>query len=284
MATPLILLSGYLGAGKTTLLKHILKNTDKKIAVLMNEFGEVGIDTEEIKKENIAVKELLEGCVCCSLQGELEAGLKEIIKEYSPELIIVETTGIAEADNLVIDIKDINSIRLEAVITVVDSDIMQRFPDLKGSAKIQIVAADLLLLNKIDLVENLTTIKETLRENNKTAPIIETRHCNVDLNILMGIEIGHHHIKKSNHHHHMQSFSIGTKEVKKEKFESFLNEIKNVFRIKGYVTINNTSYLVNYVGGRWTIEASQGQGKLVFIGENMNKQSIITAYNITTLR
>ena len=283
MATPLILLSGYLGAGKTTLLKHILKHSDKKIAVLMNEFGEVGIDTIEVQKENIAVKELLEGCVCCSLQGELEAGLQEIIKEYSPELIIVETTGIAEADNLVVDIKDINTIKLDAVITVVDADIMQRFPDLQGSAKIQIATADLLLLNKIDLVEDLTQIKETLHQVNKKAPIIETKHCNVDLNILMGIEIGHHHIKKSEHHHHMQSFSLGTKEVKKEKFELFLKEIKNVFRIKGYITINDTSYLVNYVGGRWTIEPSQGQGKLVFIGENMNKQSIITAFNITAL-
>ena len=87
--TPLILLSGYLGSGKTTLLKHILDNTDRKIAVLMNEFGEIGIDTATIKKKHINVKEILEGCVCCSLEGEFEAAVREIIKDYAPETVIL---------------------------------------------------------------------------------------------------------------------------------------------------------------------------------------------------
>ena len=96
MVTPLILLTGYLGSGKTTLLQHVLRNNDgRRIAVLMNEFGEVGIDTKTIRKETIAIKELLEGCVCCSLLGEFRAGIQEIIRLYKPDLIIVETTGIA---------------------------------------------------------------------------------------------------------------------------------------------------------------------------------------------
>ena len=274
MKTPLLLLAGYLGAGKTTLLKHILKHTDKKIAVLMNEFGEIGVDTKEIQKENIAVKELLEGCVCCSLQGELEAGLKEIITTYSPDLIIVETTGIAEADNLVVDIKEMDLITLDAVITVVDADIMQRFPTISGSAKIQIEAADLLLLNKVDIVDDLTKIKQQLKEIN-TAPIIETEYCKVDLNVLVNIEVGHHHLKKSEHHHHMQSFSLSIKEVNRDKLEKFLTNLKGVFRIKGYLTIDKESYLLNYVVGRYNLEQSEGPQKLVFIGEKMDKQKII---------
>ena len=283
MQTPIILISGYLGAGKTTLLKHILKHTDKKVAVLMNEFGEVGIDTKEIQKENINVKELLEGCVCCSLQGELEAGLKEIIDNYAPEVIIVETTGIAEADNLVVDIKDVDFVKLDVVITVVDADIMLRFPDVKGSAKIQIEAADLILLNKVDLVDDISVIFKKVRELNGKSPIIETEYCAVDLSLLMSVEIGHHHLKKSDHHHHMQSFSVGVKNVDKEKFSKFLDEVKNVFRIKGYVFIEGQSHLLNYVGARWTLEKSEGAGKLVFIGENIKKKAIITALNITSL-
>jgi len=277
MKTPLILISGYLGSGKTTLLKHILKNTDKKIAILMNEFGEVGIDTIEIKKENITVKELLEGCVCCSLEGELEAGLKEIIKEYHPDIIIVETTGIAEADNLVVEINnELDFVSLDAVITVVDADVMDRFPEISGSAKIQIEAADLLLLNKIDLVneKKLQKISEELKKVNKKAPIIETKFCKVDLDVLLSVEAEHHHIKRTKHHHHMVSFVIEVKNLIKDKLEGFLNELSvSIFRVKGYLVVDDKKYLLNYVAGRWSLEKTDKTGnRLVFIGEEISKE------------
>jgi len=274
MKTPLLLVAGYLGAGKTTLLKHILKNTGKKVAILMNEFGEIGIDTIEIQKENVAVKELLEGCVCCSLQGELEAGLKEIINDYNPDIVIVETTGIAEADNLVLGIdRDIDFVSLDAVVTVVDGDIMQRFPDVSGSAEIQIRAADLLLLNKIDLIDNLSDIKEKLHRINPRAPIIETDHCKVDLKILLSVEADHHHITKSHPHHHMESFSLETKEITESKLRHFLETLPlEVFRVKGYIDINGINHLINYVGGRITIEEAEGKNVLVFIGEGIKKK------------
>jgi len=275
MKTPLILVSGYLGSGKTTLLKHILKNTDKKIAILMNEFGEVGIDTIEVKKDNINVKELLEGCVCCSLEGELESGLREIIDSYHPDVIIVETTGIAEADNLVVEIdRELDFVSLDAVITVVDADIVNRFPEISGSAKIQIEAADLLLLNKMDLVnkKKLQEIFEKLREVNNKAVIIETNFCKVDLSVLLSVEAEHHHIKKTEHHHHMESFVIEIKSLVKEKLESFLNELPNsIFRIKGYLIADEKNYLLNYVAGRWSLEKNDKRGnKLVFIGEGIS--------------
>ncbi|NQV91578.1 GTP-binding protein [Candidatus Woesearchaeota archaeon] len=284
MKTPLLLIAGYLGAGKTTLLKHILKNTDKKVAILMNEFGEIGIDTVEIEKENVSVKELLEGCVCCSLQGELEAGLKEIIKDYTPDMIIVETTGIAEADNLVLSIdEDIDFVSLDAVITVVDADIMQRFPEVSGSAEIQIRSADLLLLNKIDLIKDITVIKKKLRKINPQAPIIETEHCKVDLKILLSVEAEHHHITKSNHHHHMESFSLETKELTEKKLRHFLETLpKDVFRVKGYINIEGKTNLVNYVGGRITMEESEGKKVFVFIGEGIKKKKNEITLNLQT--
>ena len=98
MKTPITVISGYLGAGKTTLLRSIIKNLDKKFAILMNEFGEVGIDAQIIKGKNVDVQELSGGCVCCSLTGEFEFAIKEIIQKYNPEIIIVETTGVGECD------------------------------------------------------------------------------------------------------------------------------------------------------------------------------------------
>ncbi len=244
----------------------------------MNEFGEVGIDTEVIKHDTIAVKELLEGCVCCSLQGELEAGLQEIIELYSPDTIIIETTGIAEADNLVVDISDIPNITLDAVITVVDADITNRFPDVKGSAKIQIETADLLLLNKIDLLKREETeqVKKIIKTINLKAPIIETDHCKIDLNILLGIEATHQHITKSEHHHHMETHLIQPQPLNKAKLTKFLNSLPNsIFRVKGYITINNQSFLLNYVVGRWELEETENKpSTLVFIGEKLNKSRI----------
>ena len=86
MKIPISVISGYLGAGKTTLLKRIIGKLDRRFAILMNEFGDIGIDTDIIKGKNINVKELLGGCVCCSLTGEFEEAVKEILKEtFLPE-------------------------------------------------------------------------------------------------------------------------------------------------------------------------------------------------------
>src|SRR3989304_9553565 len=105
MRTPITLITGYLGAGKTTLLRNILDNADRKIAVLMNEFGKIAIDSQVIKGKNIDMVELRGGCVCCSLTGEFEAAIKEIIEKTKPDAIVVETTGVAEPDAVVIDIQ-----------------------------------------------------------------------------------------------------------------------------------------------------------------------------------
>ncbi|MDP3990128.1 MAG: GTP-binding protein [archaeon] len=278
MKTPLIILAGYLGSGKTTLLKHIIRNTDKKIAVLMNEFGEIGIDTDTIQGENITVKELLEGCVCCSLQGEFEAGVKEIITNYSPDMIILETTGIAEADNLVLDIEnDLIDISLEAVITIVDADIFVRFPTIGGNTWIQIESANILLLNKIDLVseKQVEEIIMVLKKINPKAPIIQTINCVVDLDVLLSVEVGHKHtISTQKKDHEMETFTIEVSgNTTEEKLDYFLSKLPSeIFRLKGYLNVSGKNNLLNYVGGRWLIEQGQGRNYLVFIGEGILKK------------
>jgi G3E family GTPase len=278
MKTPLIIISGYLGAGKTTLLKHILKNTKKKIAIIMNEFGEIGIDTKTIEGENINVKELLEGCVCCSLQGELKESLKELIKSYNPDTIIIETTGIAESNNLVLDIdKDINFVKLESVITLVDADITKRFPQTHGNFEKQVQAANIILLNKTDLVtkQDLKEIKTKLEQINNTATIIETKNTKIDLNLILDIEFKPITNLKKTKTKQFQSFTINTKDINttKPKLKSILNSLpKEIFRAKGHIKINNTSHLINYVGSRYNIEkTNKNSNKLVFIGINIEK-------------
>src|SRR3989344_2996359 len=247
--TPISIITGFLGSGKTTLLKKIIAKLDRKFAILMNEFGDVSIDTEIIKGKNVNVAELLGGCVCCSLTGEFEEAIKEIIKKYKPEIIIIETTGVAEPDALVFEISEnLKDVKLDSIITIVDGDSLIRFPSIGRTSKI--------------------------RKYNKKAPILETEHCNVDIDLLFGLEIEHHVNEK--HHEHDNKFEFFSyefnKKVKKDDFIGFLNDLpKEVYRLKGFVNFEDGNYLVNFVSGRYDLEKKKGVNKLVFIGEGISK-------------
>src|SRR5438067_13148722 len=104
--TPITLITGPLGSGKTTLLRHILATHPAKIAIVMNEFGEIAIDTKVIQGKNVRIGELGGGCVCCSLLGEFEAAVTEIIKKIALEIIVVESTSLAEPVALEFNIQE----------------------------------------------------------------------------------------------------------------------------------------------------------------------------------
>src|SRR6266566_784990 len=149
--TSITLITGPLGSGKTTLLRHILAVQRGKIAIVMNEFGEIAIDTKVIEGKNVRIAELGGGCVCCSLLGEFEAAVNEIIEKVAPAIIIVETTGLAEPEALVFNIQEaLPECRLDGVVSVIDADMLVRFPELGHTTRLQIEGADILLLNKID--------------------------------------------------------------------------------------------------------------------------------------
>src|SRR5258708_5317117 len=185
--TPLTLITGPLGSGKTTLLRHILATYPAKVAIVMNEFGEIAIDTKVIEGKNVRIAELGGGCVCCSLLGEFEAAVNEIIEKIAPGIIVVETTGLAQPDALVFNIQEaLPQCRLDGVVSVIDADMLIRFPELGHTTRLLSAGADILLLNKIDLIEptRIEPLETKLRKINPTAAIVRTERCRVDPEML----------------------------------------------------------------------------------------------------
>ena len=182
---PVTVLTGYLGAGKTTLLNRILTEPHgKKYAVIVNEFGEIGIDNDLVVGADEEVFEMNNGCICCTVRGDLIRILDGLMKRKGKfDAIIVETTGLADpapvAQTFFVDQDVADATRLDAVVTVADakwlSDRLKDAPE----AKNQIAFADVIVLNKIDLVseEELTEVEARIRAINPYAKLHRTQNC-----------------------------------------------------------------------------------------------------------
>ncbi|WP_020179977.1 GTP-binding protein [Methylopila sp. M107] len=229
--TPVTVLTGYLGAGKTTLLNRILsENHGKKYAVIVNEFGEIGIDNELVVGADEEVFEMNNGCVCCTVRGDLIRILEGLMKRKGKfDAIIVETTGLADpapvAQTFFIDEEVGRKARLDAVVTVADAKwLTTRLKD-APEAKNQIAFADVILLNKTDLVskDDLEEVEARIRGINPYARVIRTQKCDValdavldkgafDLDRILALEPAfleadehdhdHHHAHGHGHHGH----------------------------------------------------------------------------------
>ena len=277
MKTPITIITGYLGSGKTTLLKKIINESTQKLAIIMNEFGEINIDGKIIKGKNVDISELQGGCVCCSLTGEFEEAVKEIIQKVKPDAIVVETTGVAEPEAIVIDVQEnLPDVRLDSVVTIVDSDAVIKFPAMGHTGKMQIEIADTILLNKTDIInkKQLASVENKIKSINNKATILKTIKCNVNINYLFGIN-AKKSIKKHEKHEIRESFfSFETdKKISKEKFEKLVKNIpKDVYRAKGFINTDKGSFLFNYVNGRYDFENfNVKKTELVFIGEKIQK-------------
>jgi len=192
--TPVTVLTGYLGAGKTTLLNRILsEDHGKRYAVIVNEFGEVGIDNDLIVGADEEVFEMNNGCVCCTVRGDLIRVVSGLMKRKGGfDAIIVETTGLADpgpvAQTFFVD-EDVRAkTQLDSVTTVVDAKHLPlRLADSKEAAE-QIAFADQIILNKTDLVSEaeLAEVERMIRKLNPLAPIHRAQRSDVPLDLVLG--------------------------------------------------------------------------------------------------
>jgi G3E family GTPase len=279
MKIPITVITGYLGSGKTTLLRHIIDNTDRKYAVLMNEFGSVGIDTRVIRGKNIDVVELKGGCVCCSLSGEFDAAIKEIKESFEPEFIVIETTGVAEPDAIVADItENMEDVRLDAVITVVDADAMLRYPSLGHTGRVQIEVADIILINKTDLVkeDDMDKVQDAVEAVNPAATIFRTTKCAIDVDLILDVNMEKKRPRTKKHVHENELGSFVYKSdrmLDRTMLEGVLAELPtDIFRAKGFFATEEDEFMLNFVFGRLDFESFVADGtEIVFIGKNIEE-------------
>lgn len=276
-------LSGFLGSGKTTLLTKAIDyftEAGRKPAVIMNEIGEVNLDGQLIANE-VPMSELLGGCICCSSRGDLATALNELVTEQQPDLIFVESTGIANPMEIIDEVTDASlvlPIELSAMITVVDApQLLELNRTSRGKTyrlmRDQIRCANLLLLNKTDLLQGsaLQEVHDLVREWNPFADLHYTVFSQIDIKLIEDIhmevanreqrdglagkesqERSHEHLHdehshEDEHHHHSHRHVMAythffERAVDSNAFEEFVSKLpQEVYRAKGILSFSDTS-------------------------------------------
>jgi G3E family GTPase len=309
---PVTVLTGYLGAGKTTLLNRILTEPHgKRYAVIVNEFGEIGIDNDLVVNTDEEVFEMNNGCICCTVRGDLIRIMDGLMKRKGKfDAIIVETTGLADpapvAQTFFMDQDVADAARLDAVVTVADakwlSDRLKDAPE----AKNQIAFADVIVLNKTDLVtpEELDAVEARIRAINPYAKLHRTQRAQVPIAEVLDrnafdleriIELEPNFLEEGHHHHHdedMQSISLRAGEVDPEKFMPWISDLTQregpkILRCKGIVAFPDEPKRFVFQGVHMILDGDLQQdwkpgeareSRVVFIGRELDADAIRSGF------
>jgi G3E family GTPase len=281
---PVTIFGGYLGSGKTTIILKALKQyrNPVKFAMIKNEYGDVNVDAELARAANIKVKEVINGCLCCILVGELNPGIEELVKTQQPERIIIEASGNALPFPIVRELKKNPLVYVDGVIVVVDCLNFDKIKDKSVVAREQAKYTDLIIFNKAGLVDEnkLYQVKEEVFDLNPDTVKVETTDGVVDPRLLFGlthtelpdIEPPHEH------DHEMETFNWQSdKSLDQTKVEEVIKACNpnSFYRIKGIIKTHEGWKLLNSVFGRtdWQ-EMKDVPGdlsRIVFIGKGVTQ-------------
>ncbi|WP_035434773.1 CobW family GTP-binding protein [Bacillus sp. UNC322MFChir4.1] len=288
------ILGGFLGSGKSTLLQNLLlaeKKKNRKVAVLMNEIGEYSVDTDIVGRENI-LRELLKGCICCTMKDELEIQLHSLYQEERPDVVYIETTGVAHP----IEVLDAclspilaPYIEVKSIIVVLDAIRWLNRETLSKSVQQllneQMKYGSHILINKSDLLrdEEKERIVEEVSLINKHAKLYETQYCNISLEDFEEVQLASNQNHEKLHvtqHLHIQTMTYPfTKSINQDKLYEWLSNLpEGIYRVKGFVKFHGDKYptLLQYsFGVPSLLEQDFGfPTNLVIIGENLDKAKL----------
>ncbi|WP_404403375.1 CobW family GTP-binding protein [Jeotgalibacillus malaysiensis] len=286
------LLSGFLGSGKTTLLKNLIRFEKKQgrlPAVLMNEAGKISIDSEEVDKD-IPLSELLDGCICCTIQDKLESQLQQLLIDGGFDTLIIETTGAAHPVEVVDSVLSplfADQFSFKGIITTVDAHQWEKRDVLSIQAlqlmREQIKYASIVLLNKMDLVTE-DRIPGILNEiQSLSSNIYLTQHAKIDFKLLDNLSlINYEGASQVRLNHELQLNVIVhtfNRPVQRGAFNEWMKSLStSVYRMKGFIPFNNDKYptLFQYSYGMplFFEHDMKMTPNFVIIGENLNGEQI----------
>ncbi|OKH27983.1 CobW family GTP-binding protein [Chroogloeocystis siderophila] len=304
---PVTVLTGYLGAGKTTLLNRILTyEHGKKVAVIVNEFGEVGIDNQLVIDADEEIFEMNNGCICCTVRGDLIRIIGNLMRRRDKfDHLVIETTGLADPAPVIqtffVDEDMQTQLSLDAVVTVVDAKhIWQHWE--ADEAQEQIAFADVILLNKVDLVSEdvLEELERRIRGMNAIAKIYRTRNAELEMDMLLGVnafdlgralEIDPNFLKEDAHEHDETVGSVALVEsgaLSMEKLNEWMSYLlqtrgPDIFRMKGILNIAGEDHRFVFQGVHMLFEGKRDRrwkpnetpkNELVFIGRNLDEAEL----------
>ncbi|KKD36058.1 CobW family GTP-binding protein [Limnoraphis robusta] len=303
---PVTIITGFLGSGKTTLLNEILSNKqDLKVAVLVNEFGDINIDAQLLISTEEDMVELSNGCICCTINdGLVDAVYRVLEREERVDYMVIETTGVADPLPIILtflgtELREFT--RLDSIITLVDAEAFTPEHFDSEAALKQIVYGDVVLLNKTDLAapEQVEEVEAYIQTVKPGARILRTQQAKVPLPLVLDVgltpvelyqadEEHHHH---EHHHHHSPHLdndgfiSVSFQSHSPfdiEKFEKFLTEEMpiEVFRAKGILWFDNSEmrHIFQLSGPRYDIQVEEWinspENQIVFIGRHLEAHKI----------
>ena len=306
---PVTVLTGFLGAGKTTLLNRILtERHGKKYAVVVNEFGEEGIDNDLVVDADEEVFEMNNGCICCTVRGDLIRILSGLMKRADQlDAIIVETTGLADpapvAQTFFVDEDVADRTKLDAIVTVADAVHLDAQLCEHHEAEEQIAFADVVLLNKTDLIEseNLESVETRIRKINPYAKIIRTARCDAPLDEVVGLnafsldrvlEVEPDFLDSDHDHEHDDDITsvsfVSETPLDFEKFQSWFGKVlqtrgQDILRSKGILDFDGLDERYVFQGvhmlmdgspmGEWPKDKPKSS-RVVFIGRDIENMGL----------
>ncbi|KAI8058364.1 CobW/HypB/UreG, nucleotide-binding domain-containing protein, partial [Syncephalis plumigaleata] len=299
---PVTVFTGFLGAGKTSIILSLLNrvSSNYKIVVLKNEFGDVEVDSALVRESNVEVQEMLNGCLCCVLVGQMKNALLELQEKYNPDRVIIETSGSAFPAPIAWQLREMadDGFVLDAILTVIDCVNFTGYEDTSYTAKMQAKYTDLIILNKHELVDErqLDVVIDRVNDLNTDTPKLK-----IDLNeglssdVAFGLDtqlftkqpdqqneiaeqLRHHHAREVDIVQLTQTTNKSSNRLTRSALETFLASLSSeqVYRVKGFVHLATTTtttssssngndsddlWIVNSAFGRCTLtKATQSHG------------------------